>query len=277
MLLITTFAIIVNVPSKNIGKNTGLVECHLDTRGGEWNTYTYWCGFSAVGLHTYRMLGSSKLLEGNTSRDSIYRGEFLANIKVLEGRKKNVWLRVADIENSDSLFGMNWSDDLGMTGHGLCAVLKPIDFGYQNQQKRPHWSGTSDDNATLHLYSELIKRTPREKDFPAKTMKQIWFRVRINGSFTELLWDTGAAYTIIPINLYEQLDLPPLTKSEMKLLDFSGNELPIIGRCSANVQMGSQEATEAPLYVSSGVMSPLFRFEWYEAFGLIDSGLSSLM
>ena len=100
------------------------------------------------------MLRPPKILGGRDFKGSIYKREFIVNIEVLDGRKKNVWLRVTDIENANSLFGMNLSNNFGMTVHGLGTVSIQIDFRYRKQQKIPHLSVTSNDTGIFHRYQE---------------------------------------------------------------------------------------------------------------------------
>lgn len=87
---------------------------------------------SMVGLEGYKQLGSppchptSTTLRAYGNSSLKVKGQCFVNVQVAQTVKENMRLLVVDSDHGSNLFGLDWSDEFGMSDQGLSAVVKAV-------------------------------------------------------------------------------------------------------------------------------------------------------
>ncbi len=88
----------------------------------------------------------------------------------------------------------------------------------------------------------------------------------LNGCKIKMLYDPGAAYSVISKSVWQRIGAPQLTPTP-SLLAYTSVEIKTLGKADIVVQAFKQERT-VTVYVVDKHDTPLFGMDWVLAFGI---------
>ncbi|XP_036339765.1 uncharacterized protein LOC118749099 [Rhagoletis pomonella] len=155
----------------------------------------------------------------------------------------------------------------GTKGH-LQRVCRSSASNSANQQKASHSSG------------RLKKQKPQSINqiLPLVDLKKS-ANISINGYTCTFEIDSGSNYTIMSSTTFEHVwpvQKPIMHTSDLELVDFQRNKIPIMGVVDTDVSYGGREVSCLPVVVVDGNRSNVLGCNWFAPLGITIQGVNAV-
>lgn len=99
--------------------------------------------------------------------------------------------------------------------------------------------------------------------------EELYVTAQLNGTEVSLKVDTGASCNTLPVKIYKQLSNAPLTKLSRKFTTYMGQEIPVLGKCTLQVEYQSKYYVQEYVVINKNVR-PLLGLHGCREFGLVN-------